>query len=174
MNLENFNFRLLDDNLIPHDQPDYRVDRNFEALITERGQSFEDSEVYSRIFLEIKGLISNNTNPEVLEDPESFEKKYLLSNSIKSIDRVKKLIIDINNNKMEAEVLFNYSNTEYTKYVQNILSVIKDIDNSSPEPDSEPDSDSESLSSSSETEINLVFVTNFSSKLGCCCCCCCC
>ena len=131
MNLENFNFRLLDDNLIPHDlvSADYRVDRNFEALITERGQSFEDSEVYSRIFLEIKGLLTNNIPtvpevPEVPEDIESFEKKYLLSNSIKSIDRVKKLIIDINNNKMEADVLFNYSNTEYNKYAQNIFYVI--------------------------------------------------
>ena len=57
MNLENFNFQLFDNNFISHDQPDYRVDRNFEELVTERGQSFEESEIYSRIFLEIKEKI---------------------------------------------------------------------------------------------------------------------
>ena len=148
MNIENFNCNIPGvPSTILSDHVDYRVDRNFEELITERGQSFEESEVYSRIFLEIKGLLKNDSEDNTIPETESllFEEKYFLSNSIKSIDRVKKLIIDINNNKMEADVLFNYSNTEYTKYVKNILLVIEDIDNSSPESESEKNTELKEL-----------------------------
>ena len=131
MNLENFNFRLLDGNLTPHDlvSQDYRIDRNFEALITERGESFEESELYSRIFLDIKGLLlsDSSNNPVTESDETSFEEKYLLSSSFGAIDRIKKLVIDINNNKIEADLLFNHNNKEYMKYSQNILSVIENI-----------------------------------------------
>ena len=108
---------------------DSRIDRSFESLITERNGNQEelDSSLYSHVFSQIKNKLFSLTDFKKVESlsPEQidfFEKKYYTSDLANSINRVKKLLVNNFNKKIELEIKIENRKEQFDQFCNNIKS----------------------------------------------------
>ena len=120
---------------------DPRVNRNFESLITERNgnQQEIDNSLYSHIFKQIKNkLYSINDIDNIIELNQSqielCEKKYFTTDLSNSINRIKKLLVNNFNKKIELEIKIEDSKKIFEDFSKNITASIKSISFFSDEP----------------------------------------
>lgn len=111
---------------------DSRVNRSFETLITERNVN-DDNSLYSHVFKEIKNKLFNlNEIPDIPkltdEQKSSFNDKYFSSALSNNINRVKKLVVNFYNKKIELEITIEQNKNRYETFCKNITDSIKSID----------------------------------------------
>jgi hypothetical protein len=114
---------------------DPRINRSFESLITERNgnQEENDKSLYSHVFKQIKNKIFSineiNTIPQLSQEQiESFEKKYYTSDLSNSINRVKKLLVNNFNKKIELEIKIEDRKSQFEEFSKNIANSLKSIE----------------------------------------------
>jgi len=114
------------------EQNDPRINRSFESLITERSV-YDETGMYSLIFKEIKNKLFNlneiNEIPKITdEQKKSFEDRYYSSELSNNINRVKKLVVNFYNKKIELEIKLQQNKENYEVFCKNISDSIKSID----------------------------------------------
>ena len=110
---------------------DSRINRSFETLITERNTN-DDTLFYSHVYKEIKNKMFNLEEiPQKLtdEDKKCFENKYYTSELTNNINRIKKLIVNFYNKKIELEITFEDNKKKYEIFCQHIMESITSISN---------------------------------------------
>ena len=112
------------------------VPRSFEQFVTQRNIDFEEN-VYTEMFEKIKEKIfvsGEGDDIDLLDSQrESFEKKYDIHEKKKSIDLLKKQIVELYNKKIENSLLieerrrlFNNFCTHISSSIQSICDITKD------------------------------------------------
>ena len=129
--VDNFPF---DSNSSQEMSSDPRVGRNFESLIMERNgnQEENDRSLYNHVFSQIKNKLFslNESEPEeplTQEQIDLYEKKYYTADLGKSINRVKKLLVDNFNKKIEIEIKIEDRKALFEEFCNNINSSLKSI-----------------------------------------------
>jgi hypothetical protein len=125
-----------EDIIIMRDNP---VD--FDRLIAERSLEETDFEFYSNrlkkrednIYDNIFSVIKNklfiiNEEEHVNElDVNEIKNKYLFNDSMSSLSDFKKSVVMLHNKKIETEIIFSNNKEKYTKFTENILTLLKTI-----------------------------------------------
>ncbi len=118
-----------------------RFERNFEQLVSERGESLENNNemIFTDIFEKIREKIFilgdcdiDVTNAEKIK----FSEKYNIPETNKYINILKKNIVLLYNKKIELEINIESRTKSYNDFLTNIKTLITDI-NSISHPDNE-------------------------------------
>jgi len=125
-----------------------RVNRNYEALMLERNQEINSAEnnIYNKIFNEIKNklLIISDDNTESVS--ESIKNEYLEKNFLTgvhgNINKLKKIIVETHNKKIELDILFNEASIKFKKFSDLVIATVNIIKDSNDSGDSNDPSDS--------------------------------
>lgn len=120
-----------------------RVNRNYEALMLERNQEVNSVEnnMYNKIFNEIKNklLIISDDNTESVS--ESTKNEYLEKNFLTgvhgNINKLKKIIVETHNKKIELDILFNEASIKFKKFSDLVIATVNIIKESSKPDDSD-------------------------------------
>jgi len=119
---------------------DSRLNRDLDSLINERNGNQEetDKSLYSFIFSQIRNKLFSSeiddTSPLLTpEQIEVFEKKYCTSELANSINRVKKLLVNNFNKKIELEIQIDNNKKKFKEFCKNITCSLKSIDDFSSE-----------------------------------------
>uniref|UniRef100_A0A6C0IB28 RING-type domain-containing protein n=1 Tax=viral metagenome TaxID=1070528 RepID=A0A6C0IB28_9ZZZZ len=112
---------------------DPRLERTFEAFITERNGTQEDRDrsLYSTVFNQLKNKIYQEPEetPKLTDEQYSdFVGKYYTENLTDNINRVKKLIVNFYNRKNELELKIDQNTKKFESFSKNILSSLENID----------------------------------------------
>jgi hypothetical protein len=137
--------QIIENNVL--EQNDSRVSRNFEELIMERNgvQEDIDKSLYSHVFNEIKNKIFSmhevENIPKLSETQrEEMSKKYYTSEFNNTINRIKKLLVNNFNKKIELEITLNENKKkfeDFSKTINDLILYIHDAPNSSSQDEDE-------------------------------------
>jgi hypothetical protein len=135
-----------------------RVNRNYEALMIERNQELTqniENNVYNKIFNEIKNkllIISDETEESV---SESVKKEFMETHNLvgihENINKLKKVIVELHNKKIELEITHSEACLKFKKFSDLVLATVSIIKDSS-------DSDDKQLSDLLMDKISRYFL----------------
>jgi hypothetical protein len=129
---------------VNNEELESRINRNYEVLIAERNQELSENtelitnNLYNKIFNEIKNklLIISDDNTETIS--ESIKKDFLESHNLMGIQEVinklKKVIVEIHNKKIELDITRNEACLKFKKFSDLVIATVNIIKESS-EPD---------------------------------------
>jgi len=88
--------------------------------------------MYNGIFSLIRNklFIINDSENDIAPDPvllEEIKNKYSFNNSSNTLTEFKRKVVVLHNKKIETEIIFSNNKKEYTKFTDNILSLINTI-----------------------------------------------
>jgi len=115
-------------------QDDPRISRNFERLIMERNgvQEEIDKSLYSQVFNEIKNKIFSMNEiediPKISDTQhEELNKKYYTADLNSTIQRIKKLLVNNFNKKIELEITLEENKKKFEEFTGTINKLIFSI-----------------------------------------------
>ena len=117
-----------------------RINRNYELLLAERNQEISETNelvtnnLYNKIFNEIKNklLIISEDNTESIS--ESIKKEFMDSHNLTGthevINKLKKVIVELHNKKIELDILYNESSLKFKKFSDLVIATVNIIKDS--------------------------------------------
>lgn len=120
---------------------DPRLNRNFEQLVTQRGDLIPDLETdqnyYNSVFENIKEklfIISESDDLEITGDEiKTYKEKYNIENNFAILENLKKQLSELYLKKIEHEVLLQEKRRMYSSFCENIRTCIQSINELSKE-----------------------------------------